>query len=214
MRDGDGDWHLRCKARREGEFQSCGYVERTAQGDRVRVVFGGVGQADGQQRQSDLCFLAGPIEKIGKCKIDVELEWIARIGGIAGLYVGDFSAKSVEGEDRLAEFLPLRLRRSAESGAQDEFRIAAHAVVQMSGERAEIADAAFDFHLLRGKKRRVGGRFDDFPIAIGRHKQSGLSAQRQCKQAEGRDFGGCVHPNEIIAFGNGRDDVIELRWRR
>ena len=110
-----------------------------------RWIFGRVGQADGEKRDASFRFLAGPVEKIRLREVQIELEGIFSVGGIARFHGGDFAVDAVESGDGLAEFFPLRLRRAAEGEAQGEFVVAAKVIVQRGGELAEIAHAALRF---------------------------------------------------------------------
>ena len=154
-----------------------GHIERAAKMNGRGIVLGNSRNADGGKRQCDFCFLARPIKIVGLGQIEIKLEGLRCIGGIAWLYGGDFTVKPVESRYRLAEFFPLRLRSAAKGDPQREFIVAANEVAKVRCELAQFAYLGVDFDALRGQKRRILGSFDNLAFAIGRHQQRRFVAQ-------------------------------------
>jgi len=101
--------------------------------DRVGGIFVRVRQADGEERDADFGFFAGPVEVICLREIEIELEGFFSVGGIARFYIGDFAFDAIERGDGLAKFFPLRFRRAAERDAQSLLVVAAEEIAQRGG---------------------------------------------------------------------------------
>ena len=114
-------------------FQIHGDGEWAAEVDGIGGVFVRVRQADGEERDADFGFLAGPVQVICLGEIEIEFEGFFGVGGIARFHVGDFALDAIERGDGLAELFPLGFGRAAAGDAQGELVIATEKIAQRAG---------------------------------------------------------------------------------